>query len=146
MELWAIWLIVAAVLLVIEMMTLTFYLLWIAIGAVVAAALALFVTDSFVWQVLPGCAVVLVLTTFTKPITRYFRSSKGFSDAVDELVGKPGIVLEPAEEGKPGIVKVGNETWSAVSITGEPLAQGDTVVVVERGSATLRVDKWKGEV
>lgn len=146
MELWAIWLILAGVLLVIEMMTLTFYLLWFAIGAVVAAAVALFVSDSFVWQVLPGCVVVLILTAFTKPITRYFRSSKGFKDAVDELVGKQGVVVEPIEEGKPGVVKVGSETWSAVSVMNEPLAQGDIVVVIERGSAMLRVNKWRGDV
>lgn len=144
MELWAIWLIAAGILLVIEMMTLTFYLLWIGIGAVVAAAVALFVPDSFVWQVLAGCVVVLVLTVFTKPITRRFRSSRGFTDAVDELIGKQGIVVESIQDGKPGIVKVGSETWSAVS--DENLDKGDTVIVVERGSALLQVHKWRGDV
>jgi membrane protein implicated in regulation of membrane protease activity len=144
MELWAIWLIVAGVLLVIEMMTLTFYLLWIGIGAVVAAAVALFVPDSFVWQVLAGCVVVLVLTVFTKPITRRFRSSRGFTDAVDELIGKQGIVVESIQDGKPGIVKVGSETWSAVS--DDILTKGDTVIVTGRGSALLQVHKWRGDV
>jgi len=144
MELWAIWLIAAGVLLVIEMMTLTFYLLWIAIGAIVAAVVDLFVADSFIWQVLLGCAVVLVLTVFTKPITRRFRASKGFKDAVDGLIGRQGVVVETIEEGKAGIVKVGNETWSAVS--DEHLERGDDVTVVERGSAVLRVRKWRGDV
>jgi membrane protein implicated in regulation of membrane protease activity len=144
MELWAIWLILAGVLLVVEMMTLTFYLLWIGIGAVVAAAVALFVPDSFVWQVLAGSVVVLVLTAFTKPLTRRFRTSRGFTDAVDELIGKQGTVVESIQEGKPGIVKVGSETWSAVS--DEQLAKGDAVIVVERGSALLKVKKWRGDV
>lgn len=144
MELWAIWLIVAGVLLVLEMLTLTFYLLWFAIGAIVAAAVALFVSESFVWQALTGCVVVLVLTVFTKRITRYFRSSKGYKDPVDEMVGMQGVVVEPIEEGKPGIVKVGNETWSAVA--NEPLARGDDIVVLERGSALLQVAKWRGDV
>ncbi|MEF3306001.1 NfeD family protein [Paenibacillus sp. GYB003] len=146
MEIWAIWLIVAGVLLVIEMLTLTFYLLWIAIGAVVAAAVALFVSESFVWQALIGCVVVLVLTAFTKPITRYFRSSKGYKDTVDELEGKQGVVVEAIREDKPGIVKVGSETWSAVSVLNEPLEPGDPIVVIERGSAVLKVNKWRGDV
>lgn len=144
METWAIWLILAGILLIVEMFTLTFYLLWLGLGAVAAAAVALFISDSFVVQVIVGCAAVIVLTIFTKPLTRRFRKSRGFKDAVDELVGKQGIVLEPIAEGKPGIVKVGNETWSAVS--DEPLAKGQTVVVVERGSAMLQVHKWEGVV
>lgn len=141
---WAIWLILAGVLLVVEMMTLTFYLLWFGIGAAVAAVVALLVPDSFFWQVLAGCVVVLVLTVFTKPLTRRFRGSKGFTDAVEELVGKQGIVVESIQDGKPGIVKVGSETWSAVS--DDELAAGDAVVVVGRGSALLQVRKWEGEV
>ncbi|MFB9753443.1 NfeD family protein [Paenibacillus hodogayensis] len=144
MELWAIWLIIAGVLLVVEMLTLTFYLLWVAIGAVVASAVALFVSESFIWQVLAGSVVVLVLTLFTKRITRYFKTSKGFKDAVDELQGKQGIVVEPIIDGKPGIVKVGSETWSAVAE--ESLGKGETVEVLERGSALLKVTKWRGDV
>jgi len=61
---------------------------------------------------------------------------------VDELVGKQGIVLEDIAADVPGIVKVGNETWSAVSH--EQLLKGEAVRVVSRGSAVLQVEKWGG--
>ncbi|MDQ8733063.1 NfeD family protein [Paenibacillus sp. LHD-38] len=142
MELWTIWLILAGILFVVEMLTLTFYLLWLGIGAIVAAVIDWFWPGSFVAQLAAGCIVVLILTVFTGSITRRIHSSRGYKDAVDDLVGKQGIVLEEAGAGAPGIVKVGNETWSAVSNT--PLVKGELVQVISRGNAVLQVEKWGG--
>lgn len=142
MEWWAIWLIIGGVLLIAEMLTLTFYLLWLGIGAVVAAAVAFAVPDSFVWQALAGGAAALALTIFTKPLTRQIRAARGYSDVIDELVGKPGIVIEDIVDGKPGIVRVGSETWSAVSQ--EPLMRNEKVMVIRRGTTVLEVRRWGG--
>lgn len=144
MEIWAIWLIIAGVLLIVEMLTLTFYLLWFGLGALAAAAIAWLLPDSFAAQALTGSAVVIVLTIFTKPLTRRFRRSRGFKDAVDDMVGRQGIVLEDIAADKPGIVKVGGDTWSAVS--DEFLGKGETVIIVSRGSAVLEVRRWGGSV
>ncbi|MDQ0060642.1 NfeD family protein [Paenibacillus harenae] len=143
MEWWGIWLIIAGVLLVIEMLTLTFYLLWVALGAAAAAIVDLFFRAPIWVELLVGCVVVLILTIFTKPLTRRFRQSRGYQDAVDELVGKQGIVLESIAEGAPGIVKVGNETWSAVA--NRSIEKGKTVIVLSRGSAVLHVEEREGE-
>lgn len=142
MALWLIWLILGGLLLVAEMLTLTFYLLWFGVGAFVAAAIAGLTPGSLAVQIVAGCLTVIGLTVFTKPLTRRFRASRGFQDAVDTLVGKQGVVVEAIVQGKPGIVKVGNETWSATS--SETLQQGDVVIVVNRGSAVLEVHKWGG--
>ncbi|WP_438350378.1 NfeD family protein [Paenibacillus sp. FA6] len=142
MELWAIWLVIGIILFVIEMLTLTFYLLWVGIGAIAAALIALVVPDLFFVQVLAGCIVALVLTFFTKPLTRFMRKSDGFTDIIDELVGKQGIVIEGIDVGKNGIVKIGNETWSASS--DQPLHKDEIVIIVHRGTTVLEVQKWEG--
>jgi inner membrane protein len=142
MEWWAIWLIVGGVLFIAEMLTFTFYLLWLGIGAIVAAAVALAAPESFVWQALAGGAAALVLTIFTKPLTRKIREARGYSDVIDELVGKPGIVIEDIIDGKPGIVKVGTETWSAVSQ--ERLHKDEKIIVIRRGTTVLEVRRWGG--
>jgi membrane protein implicated in regulation of membrane protease activity len=142
MELWSIWLIIGGVLLIVEMLTFTFYLLWLGIGAVVAAAVAWIAPDAIVLQILAGCLTALILTFFTKPLTLRFRTSKGFKDVIDELIGKQGIVLEAIEPGKHGIVKVGNETWSASSH--EYLEKDEIVIIVERGNTIVEVQKWGG--
>ncbi|MFC5531616.1 NfeD family protein [Cohnella yongneupensis] len=143
MDWWAIWLIVGGVLIILEMLTLTFYLLWLGIGAVVAAVVALLpaAPDNFVLQALSGGLVALLLTVYTKPLTRKFRQSQGFKDAIDDMVGKPGIVLEDIVDGAPGIVKVGSETWSAISK--HMLHKEEKVRVISRGTTVLEVQKWE---
>jgi len=142
MEWWAIWLIVAGVLLIAEMLTLTFYLLWLGIGAVIAAVLALIVPEALTVQALSGGVAALALTVFTKPLTRRFRESRGYRDVIHELVGKQGIVVEAISPGNPGIVRVGNEAWSAVSL--DTLTKDDQVLVISRGTTVLEVQKWGG--
>lgn len=142
MELWLIWLIVAGVLIVVEMLTLTFYLLWLGLGALAAAIVDVIIPGALLLEVIIGCAVALLLTVFTKPITRRIRKARGFTDAVDELVGLQGTVLEDISADQPGIVKVGSETWSAKA--NESIKKGESVIVVSRGSAFLQVSKWRG--
>jgi inner membrane protein len=142
MEWWAIWLIVAGVLFIAEMLTLTFYLLWLGVGALIAVAVALISPDGFYVQALAGGIAALALTVFTKPLTRRFRQSRGYRDAIEELVGKQGIVVESISPGSPGIVKVGSESWSATSI--DFLLKDDQVRVISRGTTVLEVQKWGG--
>lgn len=142
MDLWLIWLIIAGVLIVVEMLTLTFYLLWLGVGALAAAIVDVIYPGALLLEVIVGCIVALLLTVFTKPLTRRFQVGKGFRDAVDELIGRQGTVLEPIDPDTPGIVKIGSETWSAKST--ESISKGETIIVVSRGSAFLQVNKWGG--
>lgn len=138
---WAIWLIVAGILFVLEMMTMTFYLLWLCIGSLVAAVVALVAPEAYFLQVVAGCLVALVLTVFTKPLSRKFRAAKGFKDIGTELVGKQGIVVEPIEPGQYGIVKVGGDSWSATATV--PIGRDEKVRVLERGSTIIEVERWE---
>jgi inner membrane protein len=142
MGLWAIWLIIAGILIIAEMLTFTFYLLWLGIGALAAAAVAWFVPESIVLQILAGSITALALTFFTKSLTRRLRMSKGFKDPIDEMIGKEGIVIEEIVSGKLGIVKVGNEIWSASSK--EYLPKDEVIIVVARGTAIVEVQKRGG--
>ncbi|MNS23131.1 hypothetical protein D3C72_549380 [compost metagenome] len=142
MHTWVFWLIAAGILLVFEMMTLTFYLLWLSIGAGAAALVALIAPDNILMQVVIGCVVALILTLFTKPLVRRFRTSRGFQDIGTELVGKQGIVVEPIDKSKNGIVKIGGDTWTAVS--DQFIDVGEQVIVVKRGNAILEVERWEG--
>jgi inner membrane protein len=138
---WVLWLIAGGVLVIAEMTTLTFYLLWLGIGALAAVPAAMFVPGSWALQVAVAVVVAVLLTFFTKPLTRRVREARGFRDAIDELVGKQGFVVEDIPEGRHGIVKVGSEIWSATSE--EALPQGTQVIVVNRGNAVIEVEKWR---
>ncbi|WP_138495102.1 NfeD family protein [Paenibacillus pinistramenti] len=141
MHAWVIWLIAAGVLLVLEMFTLTFYLLWICIGAVTALLVSLAAPDLVLLQVIAGSIVALVLTVFTKPLSRRLRSSRGYEDPGTELIGRQGIVIEPIEPGHYGIVKIGGDTWSATAPVF--LGKEERVRVMKMSSTRVEVVKWE---
>ncbi|WP_028400029.1 NfeD family protein [Ectobacillus panaciterrae] len=135
---WVIWLLLAGGLFIAEMLTLTFYLLWLGIGAIVGAGVALFVPNLWV-QVVCASIVSLILIAFSKPIVRKLRIGKGYEDAVDTIVGKTGIVIQDITEEMNGIVKIGGDAWSATA--SEAIAQGEKVVIVKRRNTVLVVRK-----
>lgn len=141
MDDWLIWLIAAGILLALEMFTLTFYLLWFSIGALVAMLVSLIAPDTLLLQVVLGCVTALVLTIFTKPLSRKFRTVRGYQDEGTELIGKMGIVIEPIEPGQYGIIKVGGDTWSATSTVF--LGKDERVRIINRSSTRVEVQKWE---
>ncbi|GJM76761.1 hypothetical protein HMSSN036_89770 [Paenibacillus macerans] len=48
-------------------------MLWLCIGALVAAIVAWIAPEAYVLQVVAGCLVALGLTIFTKPLSRKSR-------------------------------------------------------------------------
>lgn len=140
MVVWMVWLIAAGVLFVAEMITLTFYLLCLSVGALSAGLVALIVPEAIVFQVVFGSLVALGLTLFSKPLVAKFRSSRGFKDIGTEIVGRQGVVVKPIEPGRFGQVKVGGDTWSASS--NQSLGTDDVVRVVKRGTTIIEVERW----
>lgn len=140
MVMWMVWLITAGVLFVAEMITLTFYLLWLTVGALCAGLVSLLFPEAIVFQVVFGSLVALVLTLCSKPLVAKFRSSRGFKDIGTEIVGRQGVVNEPIEPGRLGQVKVGGDIWSASST--QSLAKDEVVRVMKRGTTIIEVERW----
>lgn len=136
---WVIWLLVAGVLLVAEMLTLTFYLLWLGVGALIGAFVAFFVPDSIWMQVLCASIISIILSVFSKRITKDVRFGREYQDAIDTLVGKTGIVVKEITEETNGIVKIGGDTWSATA--DQPIGEGEKVVILKRHSTIVYVKK-----
>lgn len=143
MSAWMIWTIIGIVLIIAEMTTFTFYLLWLGIGALVTAVMAMLFPDNWLLQILALSIVAIGLTYLTKPLTKRMSGQKGFRDAIEDLVGKPAEVLEAIEFGSMGVVRIGTETWSATA--DEPIAVGEKVIVERRGTTVVHVRVWRGE-
>lgn len=129
---WQIWLIVAAALAIAEIATTGFFVLWFAVGAVVAAAAAA-LGVGIVGQLLVFLAVSGVLVVFTRPLVHRLVEKRrpAFRTNVDALVGKVGTVVRKVDPlDVSGQVKVQGEVWTAVT-RGGPIPRG-AMVVVER--------------
>lgn len=141
MALWLIWVIAGIVLIIAEMATFSFYLLWLGIGAFAAAITSQF-TENWLIQLLVGGAVALVLSFSTRALTRNIRHNAiGFYDPYEQITGKTGVVQESIAPGTMGLVRVGSEVWSATAA--ETIEVGQNVIVIKRSSTILQVQKLK---
>lgn len=61
----------------------------------------------------------------------------------EDVVGSQAVVVIRVSPPRPGVVKVGNELWSAVS--DEEIPEGTTVTVVGRDGLYLRVSRSKAQ-
>jgi membrane protein implicated in regulation of membrane protease activity len=111
---WIVWLIVAALLGVAELVTFTFALGLIAVGACFAAAAAAFDLGlpfqllAFVIASVAGLGVVLPIAR------RHIKQPPLLRTGPAALVGRPAHVLEEVN-GRGGRVRIGGEVWSARS-------------------------------
>jgi len=133
MDLWVIWLIIAVVLGVAEIFTLTTALGLLGGAALIgsaSAAIGLAVPLQLVVFAVASTAGVVML----RPIARRHLSAPPRRDfGVDALVGKPAYVLREVT-GRDGRVRIGGEEWTARAI--------DDSMVIPAGATAdvLRID------
>jgi membrane protein implicated in regulation of membrane protease activity len=155
--LWIFWAILGAVLVVAEIFTTGFVLLWFGIGALAAGLAGLLGVNSIIAQFLIFAIVSIALTAASRTIfVNYFSREKSGGDlktGVEGLPGKIGTVVSssrgPLHE---GAVKVFGSTWTAYPAEGEePLEAGDRVEVERIQGASIYVKRiepgrdWRGK-
>lgn len=155
--LWILWTILGAILIVAEIFTSGFVLLWFGVGALAAALLAIIGIDSLAIQFLTFAIVSSVLTAASRTIfINYFsreKSGQSLRSGVDSLPGKIGTVVSSSRGAlQEGAVKVFGSTWTAYPAPGEdPLEAGERVCVDSIEGASIyvkRVDNerdWRGK-
>ena len=152
---WIIWLILGVGLIIAEIFTLGFVLLWFGVGAL-AAALVGFLGFGLIWQFLAFAIVSIGLTAMSRTIFANYlphSHSNAMKSGVDSLPGKVGTVTSASKGAlQEGAVKVFGSTWTAYPIDGETeLVEGEKVEVVEvKGSSiyvrrvTNELPSWRG--
>jgi membrane protein implicated in regulation of membrane protease activity len=148
---WVFWCILGAILIVAEIFTSGFVLMWFGIGALAAALAGLVGVDSLVIQFMIFAVVSIGLTAASRTIfLNYFaRESSGPSlrSGVDALPGKVGTVVSSSKGAlNEGAVKVFGSTWTAYPAPGEPpLEAGERVCVESVEGASIYVKRVGGE-
>jgi regulator of protease activity HflC (stomatin/prohibitin superfamily)/membrane protein implicated in regulation of membrane protease activity len=139
MTAWIIWLIVAGVLGVAELMTTTFALGIIAVAAIVAAGVGALGLP-LLFQLLAFVAASGAGLGFVLPVARrHIRQPPLLKTGPAALVGRPAQVLEEVT-GYGGRVRIGGEVWSARSYDETlVISPGQTVDVMQIEGATALV-------
>lgn len=148
---WVLWSVLAAILIVAEIFTSGFVLLWFGIGALAAAFLGLVGVDSLFLQFLVFALVSSGLTAASRTIfVNYFsreRTGQSLRSGVDALPGKIGTVVSSSKGAlHEGAVKVFGSTWTAYPAPGEPpLEAGERVCVENVEGASIYVKRIDGD-
>jgi membrane protein implicated in regulation of membrane protease activity len=148
---WILWAVLGAILIVAEIFTSGFVLLWFGIGALVAAFAGLVGIDSLVIQFMIFAVVSVSLTAASRTIfLNYFSREKtggSLRSGVDALPGKVGTVVSSSKGAlNEGAVKVFGSTWTAYPAAGEPpLEAGERVCVESVEGASIYVRRVGGE-
>ena len=155
---WIAWIVLGLVLIVAEVFTSGFVLLWFGIGALAAALVGLLGVDSLALQFLIFAGVSVGLTAASRTIfLNYFsreKTGESLRTGADSLPGKIGTVVSSSRGAlNEGAVKVFGSTWTAYPAEGEePLEAGERVCVEKMVGASLyvrRVDEeadWRAKV
>lgn len=134
------WLALAALLIAIEMIMPTQYLIWPGVAAAMVG-LAGFVMDMSLpveiglFAVLSAGLVAVSNRYLPKGVPPGMSS---LNQRMDQLVGRPAVVLEDFQHGA-GSVTIGDTRWSAQSDTGADLKAGTRVTVTAAESTLLTV-------
>lgn len=134
------WLVFGLLLLIIEMMSGTTYLLWPAVAAFATALVSLSGMTGWIAELAIFAVLVIALTFFGRPLVQRWRNdgaANGLNERSATMIGKPAVVTNFANG--VGSVKVQDTVWRAVS--DEALEPGQAVVVDSVDGATLKVKR-----
>jgi len=138
-NLWAVWLIAAALLAVTESLTLDFTLLMLAVGALAGAGVALLFPGLVLVQVLVAVGVAFAMLFLLRPMLMdKVRAAPGYRSSLQRMVGSTGRALT-AISGNGGEVKVNGEVWQARSYGDVEIDAGASVEIFEIDGTTVVV-------
>ena len=146
---WILWLVLGVALVIAEVFTLGFVLLWFGVGAL-AAALVGFLGFGFGWQFMAFAVTSVALTAMSRTIfARYLpHGSPSIKMGIDALPGKIGTVTTGSKGTmNEGAVKVYGSTWTAFPIDDTTtLTEGEKVEVVEVKGSSIYVRRVINEL
>ncbi len=139
-KLWLLWMLAGAILLIGEVLTVGFFLLWFSIGAFIAGLLALLGISQF-WQLLSFVVISAILFAISRKFAEKVTKSQPDGIGANRMLGKTGIVLEEINNEKnTGRVRIDQDEWRADSCNDNVIETGIRVKVIDVKGTRLIVE------
>lgn len=139
------WIIILAVFILIEILTLNVTTIWFAGGALAAFIVSLFF-DNLLLEIILFFVVSLALLYFTRPIVIKYFNPKQIKTDYEGVIGKEAVVITAVDNmSTSGQVDVDGQKWSARSLEGNVLKKGTKVMVQGISGAKLIVAGIKSD-
>lgn len=135
------WLLAAAVFIIIELVTLGLTSIWFAGGAIIAGIGAAF-NIGFIGQLLLFAVVSVLLLIFTRPWATKHMMNRTVKTNVDSLIGKQAQVKEEIDNKKgQGTAVINGQEWMARSENDDNIIPVGTNVTIQRISGVKLIVK-----
>lgn len=146
---WQIWLILAGIFIIFEMIIPTdFLVFWLGVAAGLTSVCSIFI-DNITIQIGIFCILSALLTLCTKRfIKKFTKSMENVHTNAYSVIGKKGLVISDIDPiSGEGQVKVDNEVWSAKT-QGDTIIPKDTIITVTaiEGVKAVVSDEEKSEI
>ncbi len=141
LPIWAIWLILCGIFLLIEIFTVSFLMFWPGIGAFFAFIVNI-LGFSFPVQLGVFAISTALMIIFMKPLVKKIFRTKDVPMNNNAMIGKQAIVIKQIDNlNSKGQVKVNGELWSALSVDDSIIEENSTVEIVGIDGVKLKVKK-----
>ena len=143
---WIIWLVLFVAMLIIEAIGPALVSIWFALGAVIALILS-FIPEVAWWIEVVVFVVISIATLLAlRPILKRYIKRNNYNTNIDSFTGKRGYVIEDITYLRPGAVKIGDVSWTAIPVNkDEKIVENEIIEVVAVNGNKLIVKKVEGK-
>jgi membrane protein implicated in regulation of membrane protease activity len=133
------WLLLLAILIFVEIITVRLTTIWFAAGALVSFIISLFL-DNLILEVILFLLVSLLLLYLTKPLLLRYMNPNYRRNNCEEIIGKEAVVLTTIDNmNQTGKVNVDGQEWPAKSYEGNVIEEGSEVKIQGMSGTKLLV-------
>ena len=129
---WAIWLSLAFLLAIAEIMSLDLVLIMLAVGALAGAGVAVIAPSLWWLQILVASGISIMMLLLLRPtLLAKVRNMPGYRSSADKMVGSSGVAISQIDKSG-GEIKVDGQSWSARPYSSDlVIEQGTEIEVYE---------------
>ena len=143
---WIVWLALFVITLLIEASGPAIVSIWFSVGALIALIVSFIPGVQWWIEVIVFAAVSLATLVALRPIIKRFTGRNSIKTNVDSFVGKKGYVIEDITLLKPGAVKIGDVSWTAIPVNeDDKILEEEIIEVVAVNGNKLIVKKVEGK-
>ena len=139
---WIIWLSLFVIMIIIEASGPALVSIWFSVGALLALIVSFIPGVAWWIEIIVFLVVSTACLIALRPICKRYFKRNTLNTNVDSFVGKRGYVIEDIEDLKPGAVKIGDVSWTAVPADRkEKILENEIIEVVAVNGNKLVVKK-----
>ncbi len=127
---WQVWLIIAGLFFIGEIITVGFLVFWFGVGALLAMITSFF-TSNVIIQTTVFIISSTILLLVTKPFVKKFVDVKSTKTNAFSIIGKKALVIKEINSHSVGQIKINGEVWSAEAENDETITEGSEVEIVK---------------